>query len=128
MTNGETIQMPLLRWHPNHLERLSNPTTRQGAIEAVQALRPALHHQEKGGSMSTDIDQRPECLLGLQDVVRLHQLREMLRHCNRRIAKLKKLPASLQGDLAQEKAFASMTLREVQRVEKSLLESEMGFQ
>lgn len=78
--------------------------------------------------MSTDIDQRPECLLGLQDVVRLHQLREMLCHCNRRIAKLKKLPASLQGDLAQEKAFASMTLREIQRVEKSLLESEMGFQ
>ncbi|MCF8118455.1 MAG: hypothetical protein K9K33_18800 [Desulfarculaceae bacterium] len=66
--------------------------------------------------------------LGLKDLERLHQLREMLRHSNRRIARLKKLPAFLQGDLAQEEAFASMTLKEIQRVEKSLLESEMGFQ
>jgi len=66
--------------------------------------------------------------LGLKDLERLHQLREMLKHSNRRIARLKKLPAFLQGDLAQEEAFASMTLKEIQRVEKSLLDSEMGFQ
>ena len=66
--------------------------------------------------------------LGLKDLERLHQLREMLKHSNRRIARLKKLPAFLQGDLAQEEAFAFKTREEIQRVEKSLLESEMGFQ
>lgn len=66
--------------------------------------------------------------LGLKDLERLHQLREMLRYSNRRIARLKKLPAFLQGDLAQEEAFAFKTREEIQRVKKSLLESEMGFQ
>jgi len=78
--------------------------------------------------MRTSADGENVPFLGLKDLERLHQLREMLRHSNRRIARLKKLPAFLQGDLAQEEAFASRTQEEIQRVEKSLLESEMGFQ
>jgi hypothetical protein len=132
ISNGKRVPMPLLSKHSHHLERIPNLGQRQGQVEEMQEMWKEVYRQREGNKMTGDnfcienmiAARDPGLALSIMQMVK--DLKTFSKSTQSKIDELEKDPSPNQELILQEKTILESIQKEIRRLERKALYSELG--